>query len=711
MAGDKCQAETPQVLELRVHGVQDHPDFSALGSPEIEQSTSTMRLKTRTVVVTATPSHTLWLLNWSRTARRLTGLLWYLAMPFTLLNVAGQTGHPPSPKSGKLRADARGPNRDAKADPVVTVVTALAGLILTASAFVWTIAIAETAVRYFVLDGPETMAKTILAVVAFLWIATLVVRPLQICHSHASPSCRRLLLLALANILVVASLAAWMWAARPARIPIGSVWRDLPFSSTSAPVDPDDPASPCYSAADVNGCYARHSKAPQRVDYIDVLNVSIVAGLIASMLLAFCIVIYAIVLHTVRHGKSDAKRSSASLASCALLIVASFSILTTFGSLLRQATDWLLFLADQFEFFTRVEGDLSPHAYANVLPYELARSALSLADGFPLFAVAGLVLLVFSLLAVGRLVFRVSYLVASGFVSSFKFGTQILLTGSSQNGRKEQLRADRQRAAVARKRRLMVHAHGLIGGLDRHLLPAVCIAALLWVAVWVASVSAWPPRFATGVSNLLIVLSALLAILTIVVIFARGHFQGVRKTFDLIADIAGFWRPEWHPVCGASYRNTVVDGIRSDIKDHRFENVILVGHSQGSVLCLWYVTDLKDCVADPPVGERRIDLVTCGSPIASIYQLIFPRHFSESRLKCALRRVNTWTNFWRATDPIASRIYSGAEGLEIDNQELTDARPDLMFGHSDYWKDEVLVKHVNDLVEARAGSETGPPSA
>jgi hypothetical protein len=40
----------------------------------------------------------------------------------------------------------------------------------------------------------------------------------------------------------------------------------------------------------------------------------------------------------------------------------------------------------------------------------------------------------------------------------------------------------------------------------------------------------------------------------------------------------------WHPLAGTSYRPDVLRGLRAQILDFRAERVVIVGHSQGSVL-------------------------------------------------------------------------------------------------------------------------------
>lgn len=77
-------------VEIRVHGMGDHKPSSALGSlPPVDENPGSSVEEFKTPKL---PGHPVRLVNWSRTSRRKAGFLWYLALPFTLLNVAGEMG-------------------------------------------------------------------------------------------------------------------------------------------------------------------------------------------------------------------------------------------------------------------------------------------------------------------------------------------------------------------------------------------------------------------------------------------------------------------------------------------------------------------------------------------------------------------------------------------------------------------------------------------
>ena len=72
---------------MRVHGIGDHATYSALGKPDYKELIDSA---VWIGDVPNLPPHKLRLINWSRANREITrNLYWYLAFPFTLLNVAG----------------------------------------------------------------------------------------------------------------------------------------------------------------------------------------------------------------------------------------------------------------------------------------------------------------------------------------------------------------------------------------------------------------------------------------------------------------------------------------------------------------------------------------------------------------------------------------------------------------------------------------------
>ena len=117
-------------VEVRVHGIGDHATYSALGKPNYKQLVDSRVWIGR---VPDLPPHKLRLVNWSRASRQITRHFnWYVAFPFTLLNVAGFM----EPKEKVPRC-------------VMRLAVGVASICLTVAMAAWITAIIETAWRAF----------------------------------------------------------------------------------------------------------------------------------------------------------------------------------------------------------------------------------------------------------------------------------------------------------------------------------------------------------------------------------------------------------------------------------------------------------------------------------------------------------------------------------------------------------------------------------
>jgi hypothetical protein len=117
----------------------------------------------------------------------------------------------------------------------------------------------------------------------------------------------------------------------------------------------------------------------------------------------------------------------------------------------------------------------------------------------------------------------------------------------------------------------------------------------------------------------------------------------------------------------------------------------VTGHSQGSVIA--YETIGK-------LDRKHLDgvaLVTCGSPLCTLYATLFPCEFPPSELAGVAQRLEgRWTNAWRRTDPIASPL----DVPSVANIELFEETPGSRLSkHSDYWTNHQQLAAVQRYLE------------
>lgn len=146
-----------------------------------------------------------------------------------------------------------------------------------------------------------------------------------------------------------------------------------------------------------------------------------------------------------------------------------------------------------------------------------------------------------------------------------------------------------------------------------------------------------------------------------------------------------------------------LDVLIREIADvEKFDRLVFVAHSQGSVILHDYLSSKHD---DASIHRaRRIDVLTLGSPLSHLYGYYFAKYETSSAGPDALNaRLTSWTNMWRVDDPIGNRIdFFG--GSVVRNIPL---RPG---GHVDYWKDPEVVRAIIDLIEERPVAASPPQS-
>jgi hypothetical protein len=223
----------------------------------------------------------------------------------------------------------------------------------------------------------------------------------------------------------------------------------------------------------------------------------------------------------------------------------------------------------------------------------------------------------------------------------------------------------------------------------------VALAVLAGVAMWIAtshqtanSLTQWADLLAVHAAALLIPLLVLGTLL----------FQPLRTAVSTVGDVIGYWPRRYAALSGTSYTNEVCGSIEREI-DGTKDPLVLVGHSQGSVLC--YTTLMRlSTPDDEPDGELaalpdHVSLVTCGSPLQSLYAGFFPRYFRDGDFG-ALRStlVDRWFNCWRPTDPIASAFLPDGN---IEVPPRLDYRGKLT-KHSSYWSEPEQSEVVERLL-------------
>jgi hypothetical protein len=188
-------------------------------------------------------------------------------------------------------------------------------------------------------------------------------------------------------------------------------------------------------------------------------------------------------------------------------------------------------------------------------------------------------------------------------------------------------------------------------------------------------------------------------VLIVFLIVRRPERAGewVKSIFEMVADIAGFWTPRWAPLAGASYRSVITDALDAAVEESEPGPITLVGHSQGSVICAWYVSRLDR-------SQDRITLFTCGSPLRSLYSTFFPEYFGHEFFEsvAATSKAGQWYNYWRLTDPIATAL------PDAHNRDLTERADQPLRGHGEYWQEPLMRADVDGVLGVGVAERSVP---
>ncbi len=145
------------------------------------------------------------------------------------------------------------------------------------------------------------------------------------------------------------------------------------------------------------------------------------------------------------------------------------------------------------------------------------------------------------------------------------------------------------------------------------------------------------------------------------------------------------------------------DALMGQIEKENCQRLILIAHSQGTVVLHDYLRSNRD---DKTLAKtQRIDIVTVGSPLAHFYQHYFPSYeavtMSANRLN---PRLASWTNLYRIDDPIGARL-----NVVSDNFIVNEALPPG--GHLDYWKDPRVCDVILNLIDPNRVKREDKPAS
>lgn len=703
------QGNSGGTVEFRIHGIGNQPPWHALGTPQVIPTESNRYV---TAYAPPTVSGGVWLLNWARTSRKIAGFAWFLSLPFTLVNVAGH-----------MRPAA---NQQPVARAVVTVCVHIASTLVTVSVLVWLVVIAETAMKYMGDWEMRVFASRALTVVLLLILLACLrrwqkrrrsdtPRPASR-HTWRSASGSFLGWIGAFTVLVLTMKYVWFdaipgwfedrWAWNEEAWPTVYAWVagiigglmalavvgrrfkfPIPgrgkaqvtlkctwptwisyallfllsglFLAFKRPSTWDAPGwLPGWTTewttvpVSYNTCVvaqsfdARFSCADK---FDPVMTLALVTTLLAVLLALICLALH---FSSARLGNNG--RRLPNLAGAGLLLVLAVLLVHALASVIRIAVDWLFLYVDR-----QLVRILNPDSeWENPVAFRVATPTNDNASIYRIDIVV---------------------LVASLFVVALAAAVLILMLVAA-------IRRDGPPPGTS-------IAHSLVQHLGTTLGPTIGVAVPLFlVLLYLLDMRLDEGDDVSPGLRLLIVIIVQAAALFTALLVA-GRLQRVQDALERVADVIGFFRIVHHPLAGASYRPNVLRGIQEAIASSGATRAVLVGHSQGSVLAACVAGRQFEAAKGPPL-TCEIRLLTCGSPLISLYASFFPDEFTKEFFTGIQRGPERlWSNCWRSTDPIASRVGAACNILLTDPAEGRK-RP---LGHADYWTDPGQLQEIENL--------------
>lgn len=650
------------IVELRVHGIGDHKEWSSLGSPTIYfdggKSFPTL------LAPPMPPGHEVALFNWSRVTRGVVRVLWYLAFPFTLINVAYQMG----------------PVEDGWRRRVHLILVHIASLGLTAIASLWLLSLLERLPwifqhdRFFGVD----------AALVSMWVGVVGTLIFLGVRARGAATAHRLSSILHGALILAIMLSVQL--ARPAQIRLAYDSIFVSNASYGPSAEGNRLIMEYFQSRPGVGDWLQVETFP----FLDVISLATWVGLTVGMgVVVFLLLISAIQ----RDGMSAPLVGSAASVAFSYLVA-----IPTFSALVGRLPALIGELSSRVPV---LEGRLSeiPEPYLTA-SHGMSRSGFVI----PGFALAVLIFaVVVGILSSG---FRPLRFVVRPAVRKIRARWRPSLSANLGDISRE--RAVWSHAAVCDKLPRIMTATVISLMLFTEVIALLLVNALsdgaegdygARMREYVGGSVIGPVPSLAWIEWVLVGLSSA-AVIVAFWMLGRGASGPLRQVLAKIGDVSGFWPITASPFGGRSYRDTVVRELDAMISGGPgAERVVLVGHSQGSVLAAWYSHRLT-CQ-----GRRLHGLVTCGSPLVSLYERFFPATFSGEFLDKVVGDRSPWVNVWRETDPISTEIPHAGENHNSLDPPVGGY---TVRGHHDYWIDDFQEEVLAGLC---GGTEsTGTPS-
>lgn len=654
---------------------------------DVTQEGRKARLKRRRDVTIVGPPREiprkLYLVNWSRMSRKGSALVWYLAFPFTLMNVAYE-----------MRP------RNKLSSVTHRVLIAAAALTLTCLLTCWLTAIIEMILQSINLPSFLMHARRELAlcITVTTMISVLLFRVWQESESRL----HKVTALVHSGMVLISSAIGYL--ERPSEWTIDEGYKHpLRFFSELLPSDSQlDKLHALWSRY-------RDGELPELL-YIEQTNaiedefpvyldpIGSISGLSLILMVVFAL------LALVVGGRNIRAAGGAAIA-----ILLSFSLVNLVAASIHAGLNQL-FTTSQWIQYVAEDETLDAHSV-----WLMRTGLVSESTTFLVLASLAFIALISLFLLVTTRSFRLLTWIRLD-VRTIKFRTKIIRLPWWKGPRRQKVRFAQWTHSVVANIGTAMYVAGWMStaaGLGLIFLARDYIDTTQWNFDY----TAWggdPDSIWLTLESYFGVMASLSALVVFYLIRQINNRPALQQTVAGIADIAGFWPITVQPFGARTYRPYVVEAIADALTLAGDRPSVLIGHSQGSVIAPWALVDQSNTLDRSQWPKvHNLSLVTCGSPLQSLYSSFFPSTFDDEWFAAVRKNVNIWGNFWRRTDPIATALRHSVEDdnkkiISIDNEEIPDIDENNLQGHSDYWNDPMQESFVSDVIFSTSTLKSDP---
>jgi hypothetical protein len=246
-------------------------------------------------------------------------------------------------------------------------------------------------------------------------------------------------------------------------------------------------------------------------------------------------------------------------------------------------------------------------------------------------------------------------------------------------------RAWRWVRGIARARRVAGFAAD-----TRYLAAAIVVSVLLIPALYLLSGARHAPSRLTSADDPAVWVAVMIPVTGVFLLRWGWQRPGARRWLGVLWDVGTFWPRAFHPFAPPCYAERAVPDLQRRIRwlQDSGARVLLVGHSQGSVLAAAALAQQRD------TGDTT--LITFGSPLSTLYGWGFPAWINRDLFD---RIKGQWANYSYRTDYIGGPIGDGEVDVPLPDPATSwyicgEPFPPLR-RHTGYWSDDAMWEHID----------------